>query len=112
MGVMLQDDGPSNHKVLTALQQPHNAFRVQGARLATKSNPSKWKRRQLSGVVDMDSRGGKSCSTNVIAFYEDINSWVDGRRAVDVIDLDFNKAFDTVSQDILITNLRKCGIDE
>jgi len=47
MGVMLQDDGPSNHKVLTALQQPHNAFRVQGARLATKSNPSKWKRRSI-----------------------------------------------------------------
>ena len=26
--------------------------------------------------------------------------------------LDFSKAFDTVSQDILIMNLRKCGIDE
>uniref|UniRef100_A0A803XQ81 Reverse transcriptase domain-containing protein n=1 Tax=Meleagris gallopavo TaxID=9103 RepID=A0A803XQ81_MELGA len=33
-------------------------------------------------------------------------------RAVDAVYLDFTKAFDTVSHDILITQLRKCGIDE
>ena len=54
----------------------------------------------------------KSCSTNLIAFYDGIASWVDGGRAVDVIYLDFSKAFDTVSNDILLTKLRKCGIDE
>ena len=35
-----------------------------------------------------------------------------GGKAVDVVYLDFSKAFDTVSHDILIMKLRKRGIDE
>ena len=55
---------------------------------------------------------GKSCLRNLIAFYDVITGWVDGRRAVDVVHLDFNKAFDTVSHNILVMKLRKYGIDE
>jgi len=55
---------------------------------------------------------GKSCLTNLIAFYDGMTGWVDEGRAVDVVYLDFSKAFDTVSHNTLTGNLRKCGLDE
>jgi len=41
-------------------------------------------------------------------------SWARPRRGrvVDVVYLDFSRAFDTVSHDILLGKLRKCGLDE
>ncbi|GAB0176329.1 mitochondrial enolase superfamily member 1 [Grus japonensis] len=54
----------------------------------------------------------KSCLTNLIAFYDSMTGWVDEGRAVDVVYLDFSKAFDTISHNILIGKLRKCGLDE
>jgi len=55
---------------------------------------------------------GKSCLTNLIAFYDGMTGWVDEGRDVDVVCLDFSKACDTVSYNILPGKLRKCGLDE
>ncbi|TRZ07142.1 hypothetical protein HGM15179_019963 [Zosterops borbonicus] len=54
----------------------------------------------------------KSCLTNLIAFYDGTTGLTDWGRAVDIVFLDFNKAFDAVSLDILIGKFRKCRLDE
>ena len=43
---------------------------------------------------------GKSLLTNVIAFQNIMTSWVVEGRAVNIIYLDFSRAFDTVSHNI------------
>ncbi|CAM4582844.1 unnamed protein product [Lepidochelys kempii] len=53
---------------------------------------------------------GKSCLTNLIAFYDEITGSVDQGKAVDVLFLDFSKAFD--SHSILVSKLKKYGLDE
>lgn len=50
--------------------------------------------------------------TNLVAIYNVTKGWVDGGKVVDVVYLDFSKAFDTVSHNILTMKLRNCGIDE
>lgn len=50
----------------------------------------------------------KSCLTNLIAFYSEVTGLLDERRAMDIVYLDFSKAFDTVSPNIL--KLAKYGL--
>ncbi|CAM4582753.1 unnamed protein product [Lepidochelys kempii] len=54
---------------------------------------------------------GKSCLTNLIAFYDEITGSVNEGKAVDVLFLEFSKAFDTVFHSIIASKL-KYGLDE
>ena len=52
----------------------------------------------------------KYCLTNLICFFEEITKWVDEGYPVDIIYLDFQKAFDKVQHQRLILNLKSHGI--
>ncbi|KAK4811169.1 hypothetical protein QYF61_019800 [Mycteria americana] len=56
-------------------------------------------------------RKGRSCLTNLISFYDKVTRLVDEGKAVDVVYLDFSKAFDTISHSILLENLAAHGLD-
>uniref|UniRef100_K7F0K2 Reverse transcriptase domain-containing protein n=1 Tax=Pelodiscus sinensis TaxID=13735 RepID=K7F0K2_PELSI len=54
---------------------------------------------------------GRSCQTNLISFFEKVTDFLDKGNAVDLIYLNFSKAFDTVPHGELLVKLEKIGIN-
>ena len=54
---------------------------------------------------------GKSCTSNMLMYWDKITQYVDKGTPVDVVYLDLSKAFDTVPHKRLIAKIRAHGID-
>ena len=56
-------------------------------------------------------RKGRSCQTNLIEFFDKVGGWLDEGQNVDVVYLDFAKAFDKVDHERLMVKLAAVGVE-
>ena len=54
----------------------------------------------------------RSCLTNMVCFFKEIVKWIDKLSPVDIIYLDFHKAFDKVPHQRLLLKLKAHGIGD
>ncbi|PKU40409.1 rna-directed dna polymerase from mobile element jockey-like [Limosa lapponica baueri] len=101
-------EGPGNYRPVSLTSVPGKIMeRIILSELSRQVQGSQGIRASQHGFMK-----GRSCLTNLISFYDHVTQPQDRGKAVDVICLDFGKAFDTVPHSILLEKLVNHGIDK
>ena len=77
-----------------------------------KINPDNNIKHQLLNSCQHGFLKARSCLTNMLCFLEEITKWIDVGSPVDIIYLDFQKAFDKVPHQRLLLKLKAHGIGD
>ncbi|CAM4648439.1 unnamed protein product [Caretta caretta] len=89
-------DNPGNYRPVSLISVPRKIMeQIIKQSICKHLEDNKVINNSQSGFVK-----NKYCQTNLIAFFDRVTSLVDGGEVVDVVYLDFRKAFDTVSHDL------------
>jgi len=97
-------EDPGNYSPISLTSVPENGMRFLLETIASQME-------QLIGKSQHGFTKGKSCMTNVITFNNKVTLSVDLGRAVDVVYLDFSKAFNTDSHRLLLDKLARYRLD-
>eukprot|EP00061_Rhincodon_typus_P009918 g33776.t1 len=99
-------DNPANYRPVSLLS-------VVGKLLEKILRDRIYSHMEISGHISEKQHGfvkGRSCLTNLVEFFEEVMSMIDEGRAVDVVYMDFSKAFDRVPHGRLIQKVKLHGV--
>ncbi|PKU36876.1 rna-directed dna polymerase from mobile element jockey-like [Limosa lapponica baueri] len=88
-----RQDDPGNYRAVSLTSVPVKAME----QIILSAIMQRMKDAQVIRPSQYGFMRGRSCLTNLISFYDKVTCLVDEGKAVDVVYLDFSKAFDTVS---------------
>ncbi|PKU44320.1 rna-directed dna polymerase from mobile element jockey-like [Limosa lapponica baueri] len=101
-------EDPGNYRAVSLTSVPGKIMdRIILSELSRQVQDSQGIRASQHGFME-----GRSCLTNLISFYDHVTCLLDAGKAVDIVYLDFSKAFDTVPHRVLLEKLENHGIDK